>query len=320
MIKHKFLVLLLLAPASFLYAQANPFGGEVRPWYIDEPCVDDNHVNFHECALEAAENFEPPRTLDGVPDMSGIWRRRSALHESILAHPVTLDDFGGPTGIVSTDNGLVPIQDWAEAKRRYNRSAYVHHNAICQLDGIPTTMYMTGTYQFMQSPGQFLVQGEEAHAFRMIDIDRDQHIGAGIRLWNGDSIGYWEGNTLVVETRNQNARPWLDQRGRFYTNEALMTERFTMIGPNTIHWAVTVDDPNVYTEPFTISLAYRRSRNQDTFEVWEEACYEDNAFAEQMFQDIGYDIYKPISGEEARRLSAAWDLENGELEDLEETQ
>jgi len=181
-------------------------------------------------------------------------------------------------------------------------------------------MYMTGTYQFMQSPGQFLVQGEEAHAFRMIDIDRDQHIGEGIRLWNGDSIGYWEGNTLVVETRNQNARPWLDQRGRFYTNEALMTERFTMIGPNTIHWAVTVDDPNVYTEPFTISLAYRRSRNQDTFEVWEEACYEDNAFAEQMFQDIGYDVHKPISGEEARRLSAAWDLENGELEVLEETQ
>lgn len=314
------IVMLPLAGIFILNAQTVGVddANQNRPWFVDPLCQNDDHRTFHECALEAAKNYEPLMTIDGLPDMSGVWRRRSTLHESILAHPVTIDDGGGPSGIVDTPDGMLPIQGWAEAKRRYNRPAYVHHNAICQLSGVPTMMYMTGTYQFLQSPGKFFIQGEEGHAFRMIDIDRDNHIGEGIRLWHGDSVANWEGNTLVVVTRNQNGRPWLDQRGRFFTNEAIMTERMTMIGPNTIHWQVTVDDPNVYTQPFTIALAYRRSRNV-TFEVWEEACFEDNTLADQIFRDIGYGINKPISGDEARRLAAAWELENNELDVLEET-
>jgi len=285
-----------------------------QSWVTDSVCPDDEHAVFHRCALRAARNFDPPRTVDGVPDMQGIWRRRAAAHESLQAHPETLDDNEATSAVVDPANGIVPIQDWAEAKRRYNRVAYVHHNAICRLSGVPVSMYMTGTYQFMQSPGLFFVQGEEAHAFRKIPLDGREHIDAGVKLANGDSVGRWEGNTLVVVTRNQNAKNWLDQRGRFYTDEAVITERYTMIDANTIHWQATIDDPNVYTRPFTIALAYRRSTVED-FEIWEEACNENNAFAKQQFLNVGYQIYNGITGEEARRLSVAWDAEEIELEE-----
>jgi len=288
---------------------------QAQSWVTDSVCPDDAHLEFHRCALQAARDFDPPRTVDGVPDLQGIWRRRGAMHESLQAHPRTIDDAGGTSGVVDPQNGIVPIRDWAEAKRRYNRPAYVHHNAVCRLSGVPVTMYMTGTFQFMQSPGTFFVQGEESHAFRTIPLDGREHIGESIRLWNGDSIGRWEGNSLVVETRNQAAKSWLDQRGRFFTDEAVVTERITLIDANTIHWQATIDDPNVYTQPFTITLAYRRS-TVETFEVWEEACHEDNDFAKQQFLNVGYEIYPGITGEEARRLSAAWDLEQAELEEL----
>ena len=281
--------------------------------WADSVCPDDNHAAFHACALEAAANFDPPRTPEGRPDLRGIWSRRARAHESLHAHPETLDDGEAPSVVVDPPDGLVPIQPWAEAQRRYNRTAYVHHNAICRLDGIPLTMYMTGTLQFMQTAGYFLVQGEEAHAFRMIAMDGRPHIGEDIRLWNGDSLGRWEGNTLVVETRNQNARAWLDQRGRFFTDEASVVERFTLIDTDTIHWQATLDDPNVYTRPFTVAIAFRRHPDPN-YEIWEEACYEHNDLAARTYHNVGYGIYPGMTGEEARRLRAAWELEEGELQ------
>lgn len=291
---------------------ALPGLGYAQAWVTDSVCPEDAHADFHACALDAGDDFDPPRAVDGVPDMSGIWRRRATAHESIHAHPRTLDDAGGPSLIVDPIDGLAPFQPWAEAKRRYNRPAYVHHNAICRLDGVPLTMYMTGTLQFMQSGDYFLVQGEEAHAFRMIPIDDRPHIGKNIKLWNGDSVGRWEGNTLVIDTTNQNARAWLDQRGRFFTDEAHVEERLRLIDADTIHYQATIEDPNVYTRPFTVAFAFRRSTDTD-YELLEEACYEHNELARQMFINVGYKVYPGITGDEARRLRTAWELEEAEL-------
>lgn len=300
-------VLIAAAIASFV----RPGSATAQTWITDSICPEDAHAAFHACALEAAKGFDPPRTANGSPDMNGIWRRRAAAHESLEEHPRTLDDFGATSIIVDPADGIVPIQPWAEAQRRYNRPAYVHHNAICRLDGVPLTMYMTGTLQFMQNSDAFLVQGEEAHAFRVIPLDNRPHIGEDLRLWNGDSVGHWEGNTLVIDTRNQNARAWLDQRGRFFTDEAHVVERLTLIDADTIHYQATLDDPNVYTKPFTIAIAYRRSTVED-YELFEEACYENNDFARQRYINVGYDVYPGMTGDEARRLKAAWELEEAE--------
>ena len=285
-----------------------PGPSQAQAWVTDSACPEDDHATFHACAKIAAKDAEPPRMDNGRPDFNGIWRRRAAAHESIHAHPRTLDDFGGPSLVVDPPNGLVPIQNWAEAQRRYNRNAYVHHNAICRLDGVPLTMYMTSRLQFMLSPDYFLVQGEEAHAFRMIPVDGRENIDDAVKLWNGDSVGRWDGDSLEIETTNQNARAWLDQRGRFFTDEAHVVERITLIDANTIHYQATVTDENVYTAPFTLAFAFRRS-TAESDELLEEACYEDNALAEQQFKNVGYKVYPGITGTEARRLRAAWEIE-----------
>ena len=305
-------ILIAAVPAAAAIASlVMPGTVAAQSWVTDSVCPEDAHAAFHACALEAAKDSDPPRLANGRPDMNGIWRRRAAAHESLEEHPRTLDDSGAPSIIVDPADGIVPVQPWAEAQRRYNRPAYVHHNAICRLDGVPLTMYMTGRFQFMQNADHLLVQGEEAHAFRVIPVDGRPHIGADLRLWNGDSVGHWEGDTLVVDTANQNARAWLDQRGRFFSDEAHVVERFTLIDADTIHYQATLDDPNVYTSPFTIAIAYRRS-TEENYELFEEACYENNEFARQRYINVGYEVYPGMTGEEARRLKAAWEIEEAE--------
>jgi hypothetical protein len=291
---------LFLLPIEISFSQS---------WVTESVCPENEQAIFHKCALEAIKQFEPSRLQNGDPDLSGIWRRTVAAHESIEAHPKTLDDQETPSSVVDPIDGYTPLQPWAEAQRRYNRTAYVHHNAICRLDGVPLSMYMTGLYQFNQTPQNILIQGEEAHAFRMIPFSNSHKLSEDIKLWNGDSIGSWDYNTFVVDTTNQNARAWLDQRGRFFTDEAHVEERFTLVDDNTLHYQATITDDNVFTQPFTIAIAFRR--NISDFEIWEEACFEDNAISREQFFNVGYKVYPGITGDEARRLKAAWELYEG---------
>jgi hypothetical protein len=271
-------------------------------------CPDDAHAAFHTCALEAARSFRPPRTPDGKPDFRGYWRRRVAAFEDFEAHPRTPDDAGGPSVVVDPPDGKVPMQPWADARRRENAAKYLHHNAACFLAGGVGTMYMANLYQFLQSGQYFVVTGEglSAHPFRIIPLDARPHVGPKLSLWQGDPLGRWEGDTLVIETRSQSNRPFLDQRGRFFTEEVRTTERLTLIDANTIHFQATFDDPNVYTRPFTMAFAFRRN-TQPGAEVWEEACYESNTEQMQLFRNSGLRVYPGISANEARAARLAWE-------------
>lgn len=305
--------MIALVATDVFVISAPPVVVLAQDWVTESVCPMRDHLEFHRCALAAGASSDAPRTPDNRPNFSGLWRRIAAAHESLQAHPATIDDDEAPSAVVDPPDGIVPMQDWAEAERRHNRAHYLHHNALCRLDGVPVTMWMMPRLQFVQTSNYLLVEGESAHAFRTIELGGQPHIGRDIRLWNGDSIGHWDGDTLVVETSNQNGRPWLDQRGRFYTDEAQVTERFTLIDTNTIHWQMTLDDPNVYTRPFTVAIAYRRIADPQ-LELWEEACYENNASAQRTFFNVGYKIYRGITGEEARRLREAWEVDQRELE------
>ncbi len=269
-------------------------------------CADDNHAAFHACATARLTAFTPPKTAAGHPDLSGLWRRRAAAHEDLQAHPKTADDAGASSAVVDPADGLVPMQPWAVARAKENAQKFLHHNAACFLSGVPTTMYMTGLFQLTQTGDHLLIQSEESHAVRIIPLNPRPHVGGDIKLWQGDSRGRWEGNTLVVDTTNQRAQIFLDQRGRFYTDEARVTERFTMLDAGTMHYQATIDDPNVYTRPFTIAVALRRNAAANV-ELWEEACYEDNTESMGHFRKIGYQTYPGITGAEARALRQAFD-------------
>lgn len=296
-----------------LWAQTAPAPAAppAAPQAAPSVCPDDHHANFHACALAAAKTFNPPRTAEGMPDLSGLWRRRSAAHEDMEAHPRNPDDAGGPSAVVVPADGKAPMQPWADVRRRENAQRYLHHNAACLLSGVPVTMYMTTLYQFQQTKDHLVVLSEESHAYRVIPTDGRPHVGAGIRLWQGDSRGRWEGNTLVVDTTNQRAKGFLDQRGRFMTEAAKVTERFTLVDVNTLHYQVTIDDPHVYTQPFTLAMAMRRNTQPDA-EIWEEACYESNSDHMGSFGNVGYSIYPGITAAEAQQLRRAFEAGGGQ--------
>lgn len=271
-------------------------------------CPDDEHAEFHRCALDAALTADPPRTRSGRPDFSGYWERRSWAFEDFETHPVTPDDFGDTSVVVDPPSGIVPMQPWADELRLENAQRYIHHNASCTLAGPAGTMYMAGLYQLMQDEDHFVVLGEglSAHPYRVIPLDGRPHLGPDLPLWQGDSRGHWDGDTLVIETTSQNAKNFLDQRGRFITDEAQIVERMTMIDDNTIHYQATFDDPNVYSRPFTIALAYRRDPTPG-IEVWEEACFESNSDQMTLFRNNGLRVFPGISGDEARELKRQWE-------------
>ena len=212
--------------------------------------------------------------------------------------------------MVDPADGKVPMQPWADARRKENAQKFLHHNAACFQSGVPVTMYMTGLFQFIQTADHLLIQSEEAHGVRIIPFSAAPHVGAGLKLWQGDSRGRWEGNTLVIETTNQRAEVFLDQRGRFYTDEARVAERLTLLDANTLHYQATIDDPLVYTRPFTIAIAFRRNA-QGAAELWEEACYEGNEERMLYFRGLGYQTYPGISAAQARELKQAWDAKGG---------
>jgi len=298
---------LTVAGAASAYAQTR--GGQVaeipdiRPT-PDSVCPDNNPKAILACGRQQARSFKAPRTADGKPDFSGFWRGSQVPHEDLEAHPRSPDDTGGPSAVVDPADGRVPIQAWAEAKRLENKARYIDQNAQCFQSGVPRHLYM-GSYQFLQTPTHIIMQSEETNAVRIIKLDGSPHIGKDILLWQGDSRGHFDGETLVVETTNQNGMPRLDQAGHFFTDAAVVTERFTLFEPNSMLYEVTIDDPLVYTRPFTLAIGLRRY-TAEGYELWEEACFEGEANAEHL-RNLGYRNYPGFSSQDAQIAKDAYE-------------
>jgi hypothetical protein len=277
----------------------------------EHSCASDDPALFWRCAQEKATAFDPPRTADGRPDFSGYWRHGTEAKEDLEApldnrarvgagRERERDAGPGKSMIVNPPDRKLPLQPWAEVQKRENEARYIDQNTHCFLSGVPRFMYEAGAYQILQAPEYITILSEEAHAFRVIATDGRPRVAKTIRLWLGDARGRWEGNTLVVETTNQTGRVFLDRRGTFYTNAATVTERFTMLDPNTIAYGATVDDPLVYTRPFTIGLMLTRHTTKD-FEIWEDSCFEGNKDVEILYS-IGLKKYPGITSEDVPAL------------------
>ncbi len=303
------LVVLASLTAAAQEPQAAPRPGSGQGDPPKPVCTTDyNPVEILRCGREAAKSFNPPKTADGTPDFSGYWGGSQVPHEDLHAHPRTPDDNGGPSALVDPPDGRVPMQAWAEEKRAENRKRYIDQNAQCFMSGVPRHLYM-GAYQFIQTPTRLVMLSEEANAYRVVYLDNRPPLGSGITLWQGDSRGRWEGNTLVVVTKNQNGNPWLDQQGRFITDAATVTERFTMFEATGILYEITIDDPLVYTRPFTMALGLRKNTQQGR-EIWEESCYEGESNT-QYLRKLGYRTYPGFTAAQARAAKDAYERRQG---------
>ena len=134
----------------------------------------------------------------------------------------------------------------------------------------PVGTNYNNTYHILQTPTVVAIHVENIHDVRIIPIgDRPQLDGA-IRQWNGDSRAHWEGDTLVVETRNYSGKTEL----RFLsTPNTRAVERFTRVGPDRIDYQFTIEDDEIYAQPWTVERPMARL---DDYIIYEYACHEGN--------------------------------------------
>ncbi len=153
-----------------------------------------------------------------------------------------------------------------------NRSVYER----CITRGLPGAMmpgFYNHNYQLVQTPGYVVINVEMIHDARIIPMDGRPHAGSAIRGWLGDSRGHWEGNTLVVETTNFNDKAREQSVIAFSTGQNLrLVERFTRTADDAIEYEFTVNDPTVYTRPWTASIPMTKFDGP----IYEYACHEGN--------------------------------------------
>ena len=236
------------------------------------------------------------RLPDGQPDVQGgIWRTPGGATRS-LTNPGETNGIGEearsrrlPSRIIDPPNGMIPYQPWALARREQQAQAadnvtkpeHIDTQARC-LSGPPRLYYYVSNYTMMQPPGQVVFMWELYHQYRVIRLDGSPHPAPNVKLWMGDSVGKWDGNTLVVDTTNLNGKHRLTTSGDFLSANAHLKERFIFTGPDTMIYEVTIEDPTVYARPWTMRIAQKRlnkqelleERGQTDNEFWEEGCVE----------------------------------------------
>ena len=237
-----------------------------------------------------------PRTADGKPNLEGVFSGMG----SGLTHTVILEDHtsgfgirGGKSLIIDPPNGVIPYQPWALVERNLRRedvNAYEDPVGHCEFYDIGRLHSFA--QRFMYTGGNIAIAGQE-QIVRIIDMNRKQHLPASIRLWNGDPIGWWEGDTLVIETTNFNGRTRMALGGDFYSVNAHVVERYTMKDSNTITWTMTITDPTVFTRPWTFTTAAPMTRQVEGSNdwnralrlidpAWEHDCHEGNVVLRHM--------------------------------------
>jgi hypothetical protein len=248
-------------------------------------------VKFHECALPKTKTFNPPRTPDGRPDMQGYWER-AFTSQDIEEHGADgLNIQPGPSLVIDTADHKIPYQPWALEFRKGIVDRFISPLASCFPPGIPRDIVAPAAHQIVQAPGYVMHLLEYSHSYRVIPTGNEGHVSGNVKLWQGNSRGHWEGNTLVVDVTNMNGLAWLDNAGNFASDALHVVERFTMIDRDTIHWEGRIEDPKVYTRPWTMVSALTRNK-EPGFEIWEQACHEGNRSVRDQL-DLGM---KPFSG------------------------
>lgn len=236
--------------------------------------------------------WSPPRTPHGHPDLQGYWDGGpvnashsieegccDAIHARMqgrgperLGLPVQL--------IIDPPDGRIPYQPWALEKRTEylfdmetpTELEHIDPEDRCLLLGAPRSNYR-GDLQIRQNAGHVVILYEWAHAYRVIPTDGRPHLGEDIVLFNGDSRGRWEDDTLVVDVTNFNDVPWLDSHGSFYSESLHVVERWRLVDADTIRYEATIEDPGVFTQPWTLAFEMGRI-GDESYEFFEEGCWE----------------------------------------------
>jgi len=232
-----------------------------------------------ETATAQSSSYQHSRLIGTEnPNLNGIWQALNTANWDIRPHAAgqsVVPEILGAIGAIPPGQGVIegneiPYQPWAAAKQRENfenrmtrpTSRLINETAgdpeaKCYMPGVPRATYLPHPFQIVQTQGQVFIAYEFANAARIIHMNRQPTAPAP--SWMGWSIGHWEGNTLVVEVTDQTELTWFDRAGNFHSDALRVIERYTPITPNHLHYEALIEDPNVFTHPWTISMPlYRR--------------------------------------------------------------
>lgn len=199
-----------------------------------------------------------PKTVDGKPDFSGLWvprderpcdPTRPALCAELPLSPQLINFALGLEG------GL-PYQPWAAQimKDRATEAAYLDPHIHCMPPNYPRAWAFPETQKIFQTAKQLVILHEWNASYRQIFFDGRKLPEDMVPTWNGYSVAHWEGDTLVVESAGYRDDSWLDTLGNFFSSEARVTERIRRPTFGALDVDVTVNDPTVFTKPWTVQL------------------------------------------------------------------
>jgi hypothetical protein len=208
-----------------------------------------------------------PARIAGHPNINGIWQVMNSANWNLEAHSAeALKDFWQlgslgaiPAGQSVVDgDGKIPYKPEALAQREKNREGWPKSDpeTKCYLPGIPRATYMPFPFQIVQGGGDILFVYGYASANRMVFMSN--HREPPVDTWMGWSNGDWDGDTLVIETTGFNDSTWFDRAGNYHSGALKVTERFTPIDDTHMQYSARIEDPNVFTRPWTISMPLYR--------------------------------------------------------------
>lgn len=195
-------------------------------------------------------------------DLSGVWMERQ--------------------NIITFSSQEPPLMPWAEEKYKGAKPGYGPRASAdsedpilnCLPPGVPRIMLIPFPMQVIQIPGEVVVLFEYDHYIRHIYLDRHEHPKDLDNTWMGDSIGWWEGDTLVVDTVGLNDKTWLDQVGHPHSDALHVVERLRRIDRDTLQDDLTIDDPKAYRKSWSGEQVFKR---KPTWHLLEYVCVDDRA-------------------------------------------
>lgn len=229
---------------------------------------------------QQAATYRAPRLADGHPDLNGIWQTMNTANYDIQTHmakpalQVRPGPYGpvpappvlalGAVGSVPPGMGVVegeelPYLPTALEQKKKNQENWVtlDPEIKCYLPGVPRATYMPHPFQIFQSPQAIFLAYQYAGATRNIYLKDPGP--APVDSWMGQSVGHWEGDTLVIEVTGFNDSTWFDRAGNFHSEQMKVVERYTRTSADVIQYEATITDPKTFSRPWKMSMPlYRR--------------------------------------------------------------
>ena len=254
--------------------------------------------------------YRAPRTSAGKPDLNGIWQTLNEANYDLEEHSArpAMAVRPGPDGPVPAapvlalgavgavppslgvvEGGEIPYRPEALLKKRENQENWLKRDPEikCFLPGVPRATYIPQPFRILQSASQIFIAYQYAGAARNIYLKDPGP--APVDAWMGQSVGHWEGETLVVDVTGLNDQTWFDRAGNFHSDALHVVERYLRISPDVISYEATIEDPKVFTRPWKISMPLYR-RQEKNAQLLDFKCVE---FVEELM--YGEFRKKPLS-------------------------